>query len=62
MLQTDEQIQKVDEMIGRLWNGLKERSMQEKINIIIVGDHGTVLAYDIIRTDFCKLFYQASIL
>ena len=58
MLQTDIQIQRVDEMIGRLWNGLKERSMQDKINIIVVGDHGTVLA----RKDFCKLVYQASIL
>ena len=53
MLQTDRQIQRVDEMIGRLWNGLKERSMQEKINIIVVGDHGIVLAYNIIRNDFC---------
>lgn len=53
MLQTDIQIQRVDEMIGRLWNGLKERSMQEKINIIVVGDHGIVLAYNIIRNDFC---------
>ena len=30
-------------MIGRLWNGLKERSIQDKINIIVVGDHGMVL-------------------
>ena len=58
MLQTDRQIQRVDEMIGRLWNGLKERSMQDKINIIVVGDHGIVLA----RKYFCKLVYQASIL
>ena len=39
-------------MIGRLWNGLKERSMQDKINIILVSDHGIVLAYTIIHSDF----------
>lgn len=32
-------------MIGRLWTGLKERSMEDKINIILVGDHGIVLTY-----------------
>ena len=54
-------------MIGRLWNGLKERSMEDKINIILVGDHGTVLAYSITRNDFCKfchfiMGFQVSIL
>ena len=29
-------------MIGRLWSGLKDRSLDDKINIILVGDHGTV--------------------
>ena len=32
-------------MIGRLWNGIKERSMQDKINIILVSDHGMVWTY-----------------
>lgn len=27
-------------MIGRLWKGLKDRSMQDKVNMILVGDHG----------------------
>ena len=48
------QIQRVDEMIGRLWNGLKERSIQDKINIILVADHGIKLAYTIILNDFSK--------
>ena len=32
----------MDSMIGRLWNGLKERSLDDKINIILVGDHGII--------------------
>ena len=32
-------------MIGRLWNGLKDRSIQDKVNIILVGDHGMVIEY-----------------
>ncbi|KAL9950873.1 hypothetical protein ACROYT_G043443 [Oculina patagonica] len=39
-VRTNAQIQIVDNMIGRLWNGLKNRSMEDKINIILVGDHG----------------------
>ncbi|KAJ7386453.1 hypothetical protein OS493_008582 [Desmophyllum pertusum] len=37
---TNEKIQIVDNMIGRLWKGLKDRSIEDKINIILVGDHG----------------------
>lgn len=42
MFQTNAQIKIVDNMIGRLWSGLKDRSLDDKINIILVGDHGTV--------------------
>ena len=42
VFQTNEQIKIVDNMIGRLWKGLKDRSLDDKINIILVGDHGTV--------------------
>lgn len=45
MFQTNAQIKIVDNMIGRLWDGLKDRSLEDKINIILVGDHGTVLTY-----------------
>lgn len=38
--QTNAQIKIVDNMIGRLWSGLKDRSLDDKINIILVGDHG----------------------
>jgi len=38
--ETYAQVKIVDSMIGRLWNGLKERSLDDKINIILVGDHG----------------------
>ena len=40
LFQTNKQIKIVDNMIGRLWSGLKDRSLEEKINIILVGDHG----------------------
>ena len=40
LFQTNEQIKIVDSMIGRLWSGLKDRSLEDKINIILVGDHG----------------------
>ncbi|XP_067027569.1 ectonucleotide pyrophosphatase/phosphodiesterase family member 3-like isoform X2 [Acropora muricata] len=38
--QTNAKIKVVDNMIGRLWNGLKDRCLEDKINIIMVGDHG----------------------
>ena len=40
LFQTNKQIKIVDNMIGRLWSGLKDRSLEDKINIILVGDHG----------------------
>ena len=40
LFQTNEQIKIVDSMIGRLRSGLKDRSLEDKINIILVGDHG----------------------
>ena len=30
----------VDSMIGRLYKGLKERSLDDKVNIVMVSDHG----------------------
>ncbi|XP_015752630.1 PREDICTED: ectonucleotide pyrophosphatase/phosphodiesterase family member 3-like [Acropora digitifera] len=38
--QTNAKIKVVDNMIGRLWNGLKDRCLEDKINIIMVADHG----------------------
>ncbi|KAM7444663.1 hypothetical protein ABFA07_006760 [Porites harrisoni] len=38
--QTNEQIKIVDSMIGRLRSGLKDRSLEDKINIILLSDHG----------------------
>ena len=40
LFQTNEQIKIVDSMIGRLWSGLKDRCLEDKINIILVSDHG----------------------
>lgn len=37
---TNAQYKRVDDMIGRLWKGLKDRSMQDKVNMVLVGDHG----------------------
>ena len=45
LFQTNEQIKIVDSMIGRLWSGLKDRCLEDKINIILVGDHGKCFIY-----------------
>ena len=45
LFQTNQQIKIVDNMIGRLWSGLKDRSLEDKINIILVSDHGKCLFY-----------------
>ena len=45
LLQTNAKIKVVDNMIGRLWNGLKDRCLEDKINIIMVGDHGSERQY-----------------
>ena len=48
-------------MIGRLWSGLKDRSLDDKINIILVGDHGTVFFYLIILINLIAISMHAGI-
>ncbi len=38
--EADKAVQNIDEIIGRLLNGLKNRKIRNKINLIIVSDHG----------------------
>lgn len=37
---TGKAVKKIDEMIGKLWEGLKKRNIHKKVNLIIVSDHG----------------------
>ena len=47
LIQEIKSIKRVDSMIGRLYEGLKNRSLDEKVNIIMVSDHGRI--YDVLH-------------
>lgn len=38
--ETGKAVKRIDKVIGRLYNGLKKRRIDEKVNLIIVSDHG----------------------
>ncbi len=40
--ETEKAVKRVDKLIGRLLKGLKKRKVRDKVNLIIVSDHGMV--------------------
>ena len=47
----------VDRQIGRLMDGLKQRKIEEKVNVIVVSDHG-MAAVDFRKTTFLDDFFD----
>ncbi len=40
--QLDNTLKKIDNIIGQLMNGLKQMNLHRCVNVILVGDHGTI--------------------
>lgn len=40
--QLDNPLREIDNIIGQLMNGLKQMKLHRCVNVIIVGDHGTL--------------------
>ncbi|HEX8736040.1 MAG TPA: ectonucleotide pyrophosphatase/phosphodiesterase [Pyrinomonadaceae bacterium] len=47
----------VDRYIGRLMDGLKRRKLDEKVNVIVVSDHG-MATYDVRKTTFLDDYFD----
>ena len=40
IFQVNQAVKNVDDMIGRLVNGIKQRKLSSCVNVIVVADHG----------------------